>query len=103
MSRQPASSVASAERCLLCGRVLIEGPSTNLHHLIPRCYGGRVAARMHRICHNKIHAVFSEKEMAQYFHTAERLLEHDDVRKFITWVRKKDPEFFSSHACRRRR
>ena len=57
---------------------------------------------MHRICHNKIHTVFSEKEMAQYFHTAERLLEHDDIRKFITWVRKKDPEFFSSHACSRR-
>ncbi len=103
MNRQQATAVTGVEHCLLCSRVLIEGPSINLHHLIPRCFGGRVSIRMHRICHNKIHTVFSEKEMAQYYHTAERLREHEDIRTFIAWVRKKDPEFFSSHAGSRRR
>ncbi|TFV95467.1 HNH endonuclease [Oxalobacteraceae bacterium OM1] len=91
------------ERCLLCGRVLVDGPSVNLHHLIPKSHKGTDTVRLHRICHAKIHAVFSEKELADWYHTAERLLDHDEIRKFVSWVRKKDPEFFAKHAPAPRR
>lgn len=85
------------DTCPLCGRELIDGPSVNEHHLIPRSHRGRQTVRMHRICHGKIHAVFSERELAQYYHTIERLLENEDIRKFVQWVRKKDPSYYDSH------
>ncbi len=92
------------ETCPLCGRVLIDGPSVNEHHLVPRSHRGRETVRMHRICHNKIHAVFTERELAQYYHSAERLLEHEDIRKFVNWVKKKDPMYYDvHHAAPRRR
>jgi hypothetical protein len=89
--------------CPLCGRILIDGPSVNAHHLVPRSHRGRDTVRMHRICHAKIHAVFSERELAQYYHTAERLLESEEIRKFVNWVRKKDPQFFDKHDAGHRR
>lgn len=76
---------------------MISGPSVNKHHLIPKTFGGREAVWMHRICHNKIHAVFSERELEHYYHTFERLLAHEDIRKFVVWVRKKPPEFYARH------
>ena len=80
--------------CPLCGRPLVPGPSVNEHHMVPRSHRGRDTLTMHRICHNKIHTVFSEQELARYYHTVERLLENDEIRKFVAWVRKKDPEYF---------
>lgn len=51
---------------------------------------------MHRICHNKVHSVFTERELAKYYHTIERLLENEEIRKFVSWVQKKAPEFYDS-------
>ena len=79
--------------CPLCGRALIPGPSVNEHHLVPRSHRGRDTVTLHRICHSKIHSIFSERELADYYNTFERLLENEDMRKFVSWVRKKDPEY----------
>ena len=79
--------------CPLCGRALVPGPTINEHHMVPRSHRGRDTVTMHRICHGKIHTVFSERELAAYYHTVERLLEHEEMRKFVNWVRKKDPEY----------
>ena len=49
---------------------------------------------MHQICHQKIHAVLTETELKTYYHTVERLQEHEEIRKFIKWVAKKEPEFY---------
>ena len=94
----------SMEKCPLCDRVLIEGPSVNAHHLVPRSLRGRVTVKMHRICHAKIHSVFSERELALYYHTCQRLLENHDIRKFVDWVQRKDPAYYDRHrsAARRR-
>jgi len=91
-----------ADLCPLCGRPLLDGPSVNEHHLVPRTYRGRSTVRMHRICHNKIHSVFTERELAQYYHTVERLLENEEIRKFVEWVRKKDPDYYDRHRAMRR-
>lgn len=85
------------EYCPLCKRELVDGPSVNEHHMIPRSRRGRETVRMHRICHNKIHSVFSEKELARYYHTAERLLENEEIRRFVEWVQKKDPAYYDRH------
>lgn len=91
------SHIGIMEFCPLCGRELIPGPSINAHHLIPRSRRGKGIVLMHRICHNKIHSVFSERELARYYHTCERLLENEDIRKFVAWVAKKHPEYFDRH------
>jgi 5-methylcytosine-specific restriction endonuclease McrA len=83
--------------CELCGRPFGEKPSST-HHLVPVMKGGRNGdtVELHDICHRKIHSVFSEKELKQYFHTIERLLQDWEIAEFVEWVKKKDPDFHVS-------
>jgi len=71
------------------------------HHLIPRSQLKKKyikkkldvrEARLEQIalcrsCHNHIHAVISEREMATEFNSLEKLLSHPEVHKYATWVR----------------
>ena len=68
----------------------------NRHHLIPASRGGKglPTLTMHKICHSKIHAVLTEKELERYYHTIERLQAQEEIAKFIKWVSKKPPEFY---------
>lgn len=88
--------------CPLCGRPLAE--PCNRHHLIPLSKGGKhiPTLLLHKICHDKIHAVFTEGELRQYYHTIDRLLEHDEIQRFVRWVQKKEPEFYDGSAKRKR-
>ena len=85
--------------CPICGRILIDGPSVNRHHWIPQSkakkYGGKADnpwSYIHKVCHKKIHAVFSEKSLGEYYNTPERLCAADDMQKFIKFIRKQPPE-----------
>ena len=89
--------------CPLCGRPLVPGPSVDLHHLVPRTYKGREAVPMHRICHAKIHAVLSERELRDHYHTPERLRKHPQIAAFLRWVVRKPPEFMDGHHAPKRR
>jgi 5-methylcytosine-specific restriction endonuclease McrA len=90
--------------CSICARPLL-GLREQEHHLIPRALGGRETVTLHAICHQKIHSVFTERELQKYYHTADRILENPDMQKFVAWVRKKSPEFYdvSRQTQRRRR
>ncbi len=79
--------------CPLCGRALVPGPSVNRHHLVPRSRGGKAAFDIHRICHSKIHSLWTEKELAAEFHDFDRIRADPRIQVFIAWVRKQDPEF----------
>jgi hypothetical protein len=92
---QPAPATAGP-RCPLCGRELLPGPSSDEHHWIPRSHGGKVVARLHRICHHKIHATLCESELARFYHTPERLQAHPDIARFIAWVRHKPPQWMDT-------
>jgi hypothetical protein len=74
------------------------------HHLLPKSQGGRETETIHRICHRKIHATFTEKELARSYSTWATLQAHEDIAAFIAWVQKKPPEYFdhSVKAARRR-
>lgn len=87
--------------CPLCNRPLAE--PCNKHHLMPLSKGGRNTPTLllHKICHDKIHAVFTETELKRYYHTIERLLEHQEIRKFVKWVQKKEPEFYDKSSKQR--
>jgi 5-methylcytosine-specific restriction endonuclease McrA len=80
--------------CAICGRPL--AGICNRHHLIPLSRGGRgtTTLLLHKICHDKIHSVLPESELKRYYHTIERLREHEEIAAFIKWVQKKEPEFY---------
>jgi hypothetical protein len=81
------------DKCGIChrelGTVLIED-----HHLIPKTFKGKDTVPIHKICHQKIHTVFSERELLNYYHTFDRIRDHSEMEKFIKWVEKKDPGFY---------
>ncbi|MFC4519287.1 HNH endonuclease [Cupriavidus pinatubonensis] len=95
---------AATRRCPLCGRELVAGPSTDLHHPVPRSHGGRDTVPMHRVCHQKIHSVFTEAELAAGFHDWEALRRHPAMADFIRWIARKPPEYYdrSRHTNERR-
>ncbi|MDE1147491.1 MAG: HNH endonuclease signature motif containing protein [Azospirillaceae bacterium] len=86
----------------MCGRPLVAGPSVEQHHLIPRSAGGRVTVPLHRVCHRKIHAELSERELAVGYATVEALRAHPAIAAFLRWVAGKPPEFVSRTEPRRR-
>jgi hypothetical protein len=80
--------------CPLCGRQIAE-PS-NRHHLIPISKGGKNTPTilLHKICHDKIHAVLNESELKRNYNTIKKLQQHPEIQKFIGWVLKKEPGFY---------
>lgn len=85
---------SEATICALCSRQL--EPPYNRHHLIPLSRGGKGTPTilLHKICHDKIHAVFSEVELKRHYYTIERIQQHEAIAKFIKWVSKKEPHFY---------
>jgi hypothetical protein len=82
------------ETCPLCRRPLAE--PANKHHLIPVSKGGKNTPTivLHKICHDKIHAVFTGNELKRQYYTIELLQQQQEIAAFIKWVRKKEPEFY---------
>lgn len=80
------------------------GVSVDEHHLVPRSQGGKSKSLIHRICHRKIHATFSERELSQTYHTWAALQAHPEIAAFLRWVANKPPTFYdnSRRPARRR-
>ena len=80
--------------CPLCSRELAE--PANKHHLIPVSKGGKNTPTIlfHKICHDKIHAVFTETELKRFYNTIARLKENEEILKFIHWIHNKAPQFY---------
>ena len=79
--------------CEICGREL----GTKLiseHHLIPKTHGGKQKILLHNICHQKIHSVYTEKQLQKYFHTPSRILESEEIQKFVKWIQKKPVDYY---------
>ncbi|HKG25021.1 MAG TPA: hypothetical protein VKB09_05190 [Thermomicrobiales bacterium] len=81
--------------CALCGR---EERLTR-HHLIPRTRHHnkrnqrefdravvRETVGLCRPCHSQVHALFSEKELEREWNSIEKIREHPDVVRFVTWI-----------------
>jgi hypothetical protein len=81
-------------KCPLCQRELIPGKSVDEHHLIPKTFKGSETVTLHKICHRKIHATFTERELEKFYNTIDLILENEEIQKFVKWVSKKDPEYY---------
>lgn len=80
--------------CPLCGRAIAN--PCNKHHLLPKSKGGKNTPTilLHKICHDKIHAVLTETELKRHYSTIESLQQQEEIAKFIKWVNNKEPEFY---------
>jgi hypothetical protein len=87
-----APSQLQSHVCPLCERE-IPTAQRDAHHLIPKSKGGRETQFLHRICHRQIHALFTENELANHYHSVENLLQHAEMLKFVAWIKTKPNHF----------
>ena len=82
--------------CPICGREMFKGRFVDDHHLIPKAKKGRYGTKItiHRVCHDKIHSLWKESELANYYNTADRIKEHPEIQKFIKWLARKPADFY---------
>ena len=99
--------------CELCGRT---GVQLTRHHLVPRTRhrNKRVRRRFSREerttrilmvcrpCHSQIHALITEKELADRYPSREALLSHPGIRRFVAWIRERPPDLKPRGRRRRR-
>ena len=93
--------------CALCGR-RIPPQLESKHHLVPKLKGGKVLGDsnlvvLHRPCHDKVHAVFTESQLAREFHSVPLLLQDPQIAKFVSWIQKRPIDFADSTTSLRRR
>ncbi|SNS33474.1 HNH endonuclease [Antarctobacter heliothermus] len=91
--------------CPLCLRPIPRSARQSLHHLVPKLKGGKggPVVLLHQICHNEIHARFTEAELARDLNTPEKLRAHPDLAGFLSWVARRPPGFHSRSAGGRRK
>lgn len=76
---------------------MLAGPSVDRHHWVPKSKGGVAWSWLHAICHRKLHSVFTERELATEYKDAATLRSDPRIARFITWVRKRPPNYRSRH------
>lgn len=87
------SEPKAPETCPICDRVLGD-INVDKHHLIPKTHGGKEKFLIHKVCHRKIHATFTEKELEKKYFTWEELLIHPEIQKFVEWIKKKPIDYY---------
>jgi hypothetical protein len=90
------------EICPLCGRTLGD-VNVDRHHLVPKTFKGKEQFLVHKICHRKIHSVFTERELMQTYHTWEALRGDPDIQVFIEWVARKPAAFYVTTATSKKK
>ena len=98
---QPENEVATTPvMCWLCGRPA--GKTIVWHHPVPKSRGGRDTVPMHPICQQTLTANFTNSELQRHGMDVAGLLSNPNVRKFVDWVAKKDPDFTATTTKRQR-
>lgn len=77
-------------QCGLCQR---EMENLTVHHLIPKQKDGAKGPKVEicSACHRQVHALFDNARLAQELNTVEKLQEEPQMKKFIAWVSKQNP------------
>lgn len=72
---------------------MIDGPSVDRHHWVPKSEGGRATDFTHVVCHRMIHRVFDERELATTYADPEAVRAHPEIERFVKWVRRKPADY----------
>ena len=86
--------------CWLCGRR--PGQTTAWHHPVPKSRGGREVVPMHPVCQQTLVANFTNSELQRYGTDVDAVLANPNMRKFVDWIAKKDPDFTATTAKKQR-
>lgn len=73
------------------------------HHLIPKSKKGKETVTLHRICHDKIHSVFTESELKKSYYTIDRIMTLPEMVVFSQWVSTKPQNFTDPSTMSNRR
>ncbi|ABC63853.1 HNH endonuclease [Erythrobacter litoralis] len=81
--------------CWLCGRAI----ETRLqwHHPVPKSKKGRETVPVHPICHRAIHAHFTNAELGRFGEDRARLLEDEELARFVAWIQGKPADFHAPY------
>lgn len=92
-SDKPARPVQAEPLCQFCGRSVPAAMITQ-HHLLPREHGGKPEHRLPFCtpCHKQVHAVFSNKQLAESYATLDSLRAAPELATFLAWIRKQRPD-----------
>lgn len=84
--------------CPLCDRELPESEYSD-HHLIPKVKGGKDGPRviLHRICHNKLHSLYTEAQLAAVYNNIEILRQQPEIISFVKFLSKKPPNYYENN------
>jgi len=74
--------------CPLCGR---ETENMTKHHLVPKELGGKETADICADCHSAIHARYTNKELAESYHSLELIMADQNLTKAFKFLSKQDP------------
>jgi len=82
--------------CPICNRDMYKNLFVDEHHLIPKSKDGKYGDKItiHRVCHEKIHSIWTEAELAGEYHTVERITSHPEMKRFAKWLKRKPPAFY---------
>ena len=85
----PAQPPDAWQPCSLCQR-LVPPELITLHHLTPREKGGKAEHRVPlcKPCHKQLHAIFSNKQLAQRYDSIESLRAAPELQTYLAWIRK---------------
>lgn len=91
--------------CCICDRDMVAGISADDHHWIPQSKGGKKGPKttIHRICHDKLHSVWSEKELAKTYNNPTVIKVAPEMQEFLAFVKNKRPDFYMSTKMNNRR
>ncbi|HET9503548.1 MAG TPA: HNH endonuclease [Hymenobacter sp.] len=90
---------AADTRCGLCERAVQQ---TSRHHLVPREEGGRYGdvVDLCQPCHSSVHRFLTNKELARHYSTVEALRGAEELRGYLSWIRKNKVEKISNRRGR---
>ena len=98
--------LSEPQSCSLCER-RVPGSLITQHRLTPKARGGKAEHKtpMCKPCHKQLHALFSNKELAQQYGSLEALKSAESLQPFLRWIRKQkaDRVFRTIDANRRSR
>lgn len=80
------------EPCWLCERPL--GEAVEYHHPVPKSRGGRGKVSLHPICHQAIHANFTNAQLGRMGEDVEAIRENEAMAKFLQWIADKPSDFY---------
>lgn len=80
-----------------------KGGSVDKHHLVPKSRGGKETEYMHKVCHRKIHSIWSEKELEKNFNDPEVIKQHVEMQKFLKFIKKKEPDYYDRNETHNRK